>query len=166
LGIFDIMILFKGYKHKGGFVHFRDITTGDIRAIFFPKTFEEKYMYLGCPPYDDEGGIFKAMEPLVIFMDYKAKPSWCPRFVLRFLHVFGMDKSIVRVRNRWMSNLLSVLTQGYRIIDYKTKWEWYDLRISVQGDEQMWFLSDAIEAQFYREGKREDEKENPKIELQ
>jgi hypothetical protein len=77
-----------------------------------------------------------------------------------------MDKSIVRVRNRWMSNLLSVLTQGYRIIDYKTKWEWYDLRISVQGDEQMWFLSDAIEAQFYREGKREDEKENPKIELQ
>lgn len=153
------MILFKGYKHKGGYVHFRDITTDDIRGIFLPKTFEDKYMYLGCPPYDDEGGIFKAMEPLVIFMDYKARPWWCPRFVLRFLHVFGMDKSIVRVRNRWMANLLDRLTKGYRIVDYKTKWEWYDLRISIYGDEQMYNLSDGIEEHYYRIGKAKEEEE-------
>ena len=146
------MILFKGYRHKGGVVHFRNITTTDLRQILFPKDFYEKFMYLGSVPYD-----LKEMEPLVVFMDYKARPWWCPRFVLRFLHVFGMDKSIVRVRSIWMANLLSRLTKGYRILDYKTKWEWYDLRISIQGDDQMWWLSDAIEGHYYREGKRQEE---------
>ncbi len=51
----------------------------DIRAVFFPKDFYEKYQYLGSIPYGN-GDIFKAMEPLVIFMDYKAKPKYCPRW--------------------------------------------------------------------------------------
>lgn len=154
------LVIFKGYKHKGGVVTFRDITLDDIRAVFFPKTFEEKYDYLGSVPYEEASHILEAMEPLIIFMDYKARPWWCPRFVLRFLHLFGMDKSIVRVRNRWMANLLAQLTNGIRITDWKTKWEWYDLRISIQGSEQMWWLSDAIEGHFYREGKRKEEEEN------
>jgi hypothetical protein len=139
----------------------RKITIDDLRAVFFPKTFQEKYDYLGSVPWEDDGGIFKAMEPLVVFMDYKARPWWCPRWVLRFLHLYGMDKSIVRVRNRWMANLLSRLTKGIRMIDWKTKWEWYDLRISIQGTEQMWWLSDAIEGHFYQEGKRKEDEENP-----
>lgn len=154
------MVVFSGYKHEGGFVHFRDITLSDIRAVFFPKNSHEKYSYLGSVPSETEGDFFKAMEPLVIFMDYKARPWWCPRFVLRFLHLFGMDNSLVRVRNRWMSNLLTRLTKGILLYDWKTKWEWYDLRISIHGTDQMWWLADAIEGHFYREGKRKEEEEN------
>jgi hypothetical protein len=89
-------------------------------------------------------------------MDSKAKPWWCPRWFLRFLHLFGSDNSIVRVRNWTLHNLSRRLTKGYLIVDYKTKWQWYDLRISIYGNEQMNWLADAIEARFYREGRRED----------
>jgi len=124
--------------------------------VFFPKNFYEKYKYLGSVPWKEDGDIFKAMEPLVIFMDSKAKPWWCPRWFLRFLHLFGSDNSIVRVRNWTLHNLSRRLTKGYLIVDYKTKWQWYDLRISIHGNEQMNWLSDAIEQTFYRDGRRED----------
>lgn len=147
-------VIFKGKKHK--FIHTRDITLDDIRAVFFPKIFHEKYKYLGSVPWSEESEMFNALEPLVIFMDYKAKPWWCPRWFLRFLHLFGNDNSIVRVRNARMSNLFRKLTKGYSIWDYKTKWTDYDLRISVVGTKQMFDLSDAIEVHFYNEGLRKD----------
>ena len=70
------MILFKGKKYK--YIHTRDIILDDVRAVFFPKNFCEKFRYLGSVAYRESGKIFKAMEPLVIFMDNKAKPWWCP----------------------------------------------------------------------------------------
>ena len=109
---------------KKGYIHTRNITLDDIRAVFFPKSFQEKYRYLGSVPYSEESYIFKAMEPLVIYMDYKAKPKWCPRWVLRFLFLFGSDNSIVRVRNRFLHNLEKRLTGGIMLVDYKTKWDW------------------------------------------
>lgn len=148
------MILFKGKKH--GMIHTMDITLDHIRAVFFPRNFYEKYHYLGSVPYNEGGDIFKAMEPLVIFMDYKARPWWCPRFVLRFLHLFGMDNSIVRVRNRVLAGILVRITKGYLIFDYKTKWHSYDLRISIYGDEQMQDLATSIEDRLYDVGYRED----------
>ena len=141
------MKLFKG-KRKG-VVHTKDITLGDIRAIFFPKNFHEKYGYLGYIPWDEESELFKVIESLIIFMDYKSKPKWCPRFVLRFLHLFGSDNSIVRVRNQR-------LTKGIMMLDYKTKWSDYDLRISIAGDVEMWRLTTAIENKFYEDGYRKD----------
>jgi hypothetical protein len=137
-----------------GMIHTRDITLDDLRAVFFPKDFYEKYQYLGSIPYGD-GDIFKAMEPLVIFMDYKAKPKYCPRWFLRFLQLFGNDNSIVRVRNRRLSNLKRRLTKGIQLTDYKTKWYDYDLRISVYGTDQMQNLSDAIEWKYFNKGRRE-----------
>jgi hypothetical protein len=89
-------------------------------------------------------------------MDYKAKPWWCPRWVLRFLHLFGSDNSIVRVRNRTLHDLSRKLTKGLLITDYKTKWTYYDLRLSIYGNKQMNWLSDAIEQKFYRDGAKED----------
>ena len=154
IDFFKSLFFWKG-RNKG-IIHTRDVKWGDIRAVFFPKSFHEKYQYLGSVPWNEDGIIFRAMEPLVIFMDYKARPWWCPRFVLRFLHLFGDDKSIVRVRNRFLSNLKRKITKGYTLIDYKTKWQWYDLRISVSGTEQMHNLADAIEYKFYNEGRRED----------
>jgi hypothetical protein len=148
------LLFWKG--RKKGMIHTRDIKWDDIRAVFFPKDFYEKYKYLGSVPWKEDGDIFKAMEPLVIFMDHKAKPWWCPRWFLRFLHLFGSDNSIVRVRNRVLSNLLQRITKGYLIFDYKTKWQDYDLRISVYGNSQMQDLSDAIERKFYDDGLRVD----------
>lgn len=148
-------VLFWKGRSKG-VIRTRNITLEDIRIVFFPKTFHEKYSYLGSIPWRDDGDIFKAMEPLVIFMDYKVKPKLCPRWFLRFLNLFGNDNSIVRVRNRKLHNLFNDLTNGYKIVDYKTKWEWYDLRISIYGSPQMHELSDAIEYKFYNSGRRKD----------
>jgi hypothetical protein len=151
---FKSLLFWKG--RKKGMIHTMDIKWDHIRAVFFPKNFYEKYHYLGSVPWNEEGDIFQAMEPLVIFMDSKAKPWWCPRWFLRFLHLFGSDNSIVRVRNWALHNLSRRLTKGYLIVDYKTKWQWYDLRISIYGNEQMNWLADAIEAKFYRDGRRQD----------
>jgi hypothetical protein len=150
---FSQSLLFWKGRSKG-IIHTRDITLDDLRAVFFPKDFYEKYQYLGSIPYGD-GDIFKAMEPLVIFMDYKAKPKYCPRWFLRFLQLFGNDNSIVRVRNRRLSNLKRKLTKGIQLTDYKTKWYDYDLRISVYGTNQMQDLSDAIEYKFFNKGRRQ-----------
>ncbi len=150
------MVIFKGKKAKSGPVHTRDITLDDLRAVFFPKTFNEKYKYLGSVPWNEEGDIFKAMEPLVIFMDHKARPKWCPRWFLRYLHLFGNDNSIVRMRNMRLSNLKSRLTKGIFLTDYKTKWEWYDLRISVSANQQISDLADDIEYSFYKKGYKKD----------
>lgn len=148
------MLFWRG--RKKGMIHTRNITWDDIRAVFFPKNFYEKYHYLGSVPYNELGPIFEAMEPLVIFMDYKAKPKWCPRWFLRFLHLFGDDNSIVRVRNRFLSNLKCKITGHIAMWDYKTKWTDYDLRISVVGSRQVQNLADAIEARYYEVGYRTD----------
>jgi hypothetical protein len=151
---FQSFLFWRG--RKKGMIHTRDITWEDIRKVFFPKDFYEKYQYLGSIPYNEVGPIFEAMEPLVIFMDYKAKPWWCPRWLLRFLHLFGDDNSIIRVRNRFLSNLKHKITGYIMMMDYKTKWQFYDLRISVVGDRQVQNLANAIESRYYEVGYRTD----------
>jgi hypothetical protein len=89
-------------------------------------------------------------------MDYEAKPKWCPRWFLRFLHLFGNDKSIVRVRNFTLHNLYKKLTKGIMIWDYKCKWEWYDLRISISAPKHLQDLASSIESDFYSRGRQED----------
>ena len=148
------MLFWRG--RKKGMIHTRNITWDDIRAVFFPKNFYEKYHYLGSVPYNELGDTFEAMEPLVIFMDHKAKPKWCPRWFLRFLHLFGDDNSIVRVRNRFLSNLKHKITGHIAVMDYKTKWTDYDLRISVVGNRQVQNLANAIESRYYEVGYRTD----------
>jgi len=146
------LLFWKG--RKKGMIHTRDLEWDDIRYIFFPKDFSEKYGYLGSIPR--EYSYNQSMVPLVLAMDYEAKPWWCPRWFLRFLQVFGNDKSIVRVRNRTLSNLHKRLTKGIMFVDYKTKWSWYDLRISVYAPQYIQDLADAIEDYYYRKGYKED----------
>jgi hypothetical protein len=150
------LTIFRGKKAKIGPVHTMNIKLNDLRVVFFPKGFHEKYQYLGAIPWNEDGKLFQAMEPLIIFMDYKARPKWCPRWFLRFLHLFGNDNSIVRVRNFKLHNFSRKLTKGIFMYDYKTKWEWYDLRISVTGNDQIQNLADMIEYDFYKRGQRED----------
>lgn len=137
-------------------VYLQKITLKDIRVIFFPKNFHEKYSYLGSVPYRDEKSMLHA---LTIVMDYEAKPKWCPRWFLRFLYLFGCDNSIIRVRNKHAYHLFMKLTKGIRIWDYKTKWTDYDLRISVSAPEYLDDLSQAIELYTYNEGERKEKEE-------
>jgi len=137
-----------------GMIYTRDITLDDLRYIFFPKDFSETYGYLGSVP--DYKYYDQAMVALVLAMDYEAKPKWCPRWFLRFLHVFGDDKSIVRVRNWTLHNLSSKLTKGISFVDYKTKWQGYDLRISINAPRYLQDLADDIEHGYYSRGKQEE----------
>jgi len=138
-----------------GMIYTRNIELDDIRYIFFPKGFE-KYGYLGTQIWNEKGSYFKALYPLVLALDYEAKPKWCPRWFLRFLHVFGSDKSIVRVRNWTLHNLLRKLTKGIAFIDWKTKWQDYDLRISIYGAKHLQDLAEDIEHGFYSRGRQEE----------
>ena len=143
------MLFWRG--RKKGMIHTRNIELDDFRYIFFPKGFE-KYGYLGTQIWNEDGHYFKALYPLVLALDFEAKPKWCPRWFLRFLDVFGNDKSIVRVRNRKLHNLYYRITKGIRFVDYKTKWSEYDLRISINGPEHLQDLADDIESGFYDRG--------------
>ena len=147
-------ILFWKGRSKG-MIYTRSIKLDDFRYIFFPKGFE-KYGYLGTYLYNKDGDYFNALYPLVLAMDYEAKPKFCPRWFLRFLHVFGSDRSIVRVRNWTLHDLLRKLTKGIGFIDWKTKWEHYDLRISIHGPKHLQDLVDDIEHGFYSRGRQEE----------
>jgi len=138
-----------------GMIHTRSLKLDDLRYIFLPKGFEEKYGYLGTSIYESSH-YFKALYPLVLALDYEAKPKWCPRWFLRFLDVFGNDRSIVRVRNRRLANLHSKLTKGIGFIDWKTKWSDYDLRISVSAPKHLQDLADDIESGVYSRGKQDE----------
>lgn len=147
-------ILFWKGRSKG-MIYTRNIELDDFRYIFFPKGFE-KYGYLGTQIWNEEGDYFKALYPLVLAMDYEAKPKFCPRWFLRFLHVFGSDKSIVRVRNWTLHDLLRNLTKGIAFVDWKTKWHDYDLRISIHAPKHLQNLADDIEYGFYSRGAQEE----------
>ena len=151
---FQSMLFWRG--RKKGIIHTRNIGLDDLRYIFFPKNFADKYGYLGTSVWNEESRYFKALYPLVLALDYEAKPKWCPRWFLRFLHVFGSDKSIVRVRNRRLHNLERKLTKGIAFVDWKTKWSEYDLRISIHGPKHLQDLADDIESGFYNRGRQEE----------
>ena len=138
-----------------GMIYTRNIGLDDFRYIFFPKGFE-KYGYLGTQLWNEDGTYFKALYPLVLAMDYEAKPFWCPRWFLRFLHVFGNDKSIVRVRNRRLHDLHRKLTKGIQFWDWKTKWSNYDLRISISAPKHLQDLAGWIEDGFYSDGRQKE----------
>jgi len=66
------MLFWKG-RNKG-MVYTRNLEWDDLRFIFFPKGFE-RYGYLGTQIWGD-GDYFKALYPLVLALDYKAKPKY------------------------------------------------------------------------------------------
>jgi hypothetical protein len=142
------ILFWKGRKMK--YITTRNLEWSDLRYIFFP-TKGDKYGYLGITFYNDSK-FNKVLLPLVLAMDYEAKPWWCPRWFLRFLHVFGNDKSIVRVRNWKLSNLHQKLTKGIQFWDWKTKWSDYDLRISISAPQHLQDLASWIGDGFYKKG--------------
>jgi hypothetical protein len=151
---FGQSLLFWKGRDKG-MIHTRNLEWSDLRYIFFPKKLE-RYGYLNITFYKEDSDYYRALYPLVLAMDYEAKPFWCPRWFLRFLHVFGNDKSVVRVRNRRLHNLHTRLTKGISFWDWKTKWADYDLRISISAPKHLQDLADDIEHGFYSRGRQEE----------
>ena len=150
---FGQSLLFWRGRSKG-MIHTRNLEWSDLRYIFFPSKLD-KYGYLGITFYS-ENEFTKVLRPLVLAMDYEAKPFWCPRWFLRFLHVFGNDKSIVRVRNRRLHNLHQRLTKGITFYDWKTKWTDYDLRISIVAPKHLQDLAGWIEHGYYSDGRQKE----------
>jgi hypothetical protein len=152
----DIKHFFLFWKGRNkGRIYTRDIKLDDLRYIFFPKGFEEKYGYLGTS-VSEKSHYFNILSPLILAMDYEAKPKLCPRWFLRFLDVFGNDMSIVRVRNFTLYELHRKLTKGIRFIDWKTKWNDYDLRISISAPKHLQDLADDIESGTYSRGRQQE----------
>jgi hypothetical protein len=151
INFFKSLLFWQG--RKKGVIHTMDITFDNVRAVFFPRDFHEKYHYLGSIPWSKNPSMLKS---LVMAMDAEAKPVWCPRWFLRFLHLFGSDNSIVRVRNFFLHNLEKKLTRGIMMWDYKTKWSDYDLRISISAPKHLQDLADAIEDKTYRDGRKSE----------
>ena len=152
----DIKYFFLFWKGRNkGRIYTRDIKLDDLRYIFFPKGFEEKYGYLGTS-VSEKSHYFNILSPLILAMDYEAKPKLCPRWFLRFLDVFGNDMSIVRVRNFTLYELHRKLTKGIRFIDWKTKWNDYDLRISISAPKHLQDLAEDIESGTYSRGRQQE----------
>jgi len=123
------MLFWRG--RKKGMIHTRDISFVDVYRCFVPEPGDE-YTYLGYAYYtvQNDGSLSATQKMLKDFIeevDKVARPKWCPRFVLRLLHLFGSDNSIVRVRNRRLHNLEKRLTKGISITD--TKWKYDSFRI-------------------------------------
>jgi hypothetical protein len=152
----DIKHFFLFWKGRSkGMIFTRDIKLDDLRYIFFPKGFEEKYGYLGTS-VSEKSHYFNILSPLILAMDYEAKPKLCPRWFLRFLDVFGNDMSIVRVRNWFWYDVYNKLTKGIRFVDWKTKWNDYDLRISISAPKHLQDLADDIESGTYSRGRQQE----------
>lgn len=152
----DLKYFFLFWRGRSkGIVYTRNIKLDDLRYIFFPKGFE-RYAYLGTHLWNEEGILFEALYPLILALDHEAKPKWCPRWFLRFTHVFGNDKSIVRVRNWFWHNLHNKLTKCIHFYDWKTKWAHYDLRISISAPKHLQDLADDIEHGFYSRGRQQE----------
>ena len=146
------ILFWRGRKME--YITTRNLEWSDIRYIFFPSKLD-KYGYLGISLYT-KSEFTKVLLPLVLAMDYEAKPWWCPRWFLRFLHVFGNDKSIVRVRNRRLHDLHRKLTKGITFYDWKTKWCDYDLRISIAAPKHLQQWASWIEHGFYSDGRQKE----------
>jgi len=110
---------------------FSVIQFSDVWCCFFPKNEWAYYRYLGCINFLYRKGTqeYFIVKDLVKFIEKKAKPFWCPRFVLRLLHLYGNDNSIVRCRNPILSRWHRMLLGGIYITDMKTNWDSYDVRV-------------------------------------
>lgn len=112
-------------------VTLRPIELKDVWACFFPKDEWEYYRYLGYVSFLYRKGTkeYELIKRLVEFIEKESKSFWCPRFVLRLLHLYGNDNSIVRCRSQRLSRWHRKLLGGIFITDMKTKWDYYDIRV-------------------------------------
>ena len=115
--------------------------TAQFWQCFFPAR-GYKYTYLGYAFYYP-GKIDETLLKMFFKkVDKVARPWWCPKFVLRLLHLYGNDNSIVRVKYWWAHNLFNKITKGVMITDMKWKYDSY--RIYGRFPEEIDDLADIV----------------------
>lgn len=102
---------------------FPPVSFKDVLRCFSNKR-EDKYHYLGISwnIFNKDTDLHDYLEDFIIFVAKKAKPWWCPAFVLNLLHLFANDNSIVRCRDIHLSAAFKYLTGGILITDIKIKY--------------------------------------------
>jgi hypothetical protein len=95
-GLYQLEKKYGSMSSKSQRYRFPPVAFKDI-LLCFSNHREEKYHYLGISwnLFKEGTDLHKYLEDFIKFVAKKAKPWWCPRFVLRFLHLFGDDNSIV-----------------------------------------------------------------------
>lgn len=108
----------KGAKYKFPPVAFKDI------LVCFSNHRDNKYHYLGISwnIFNEGTDLHEYLEDFIMFVAKKAKPWWCPVFVLNLLHLFASDNSIVRCRDMHLAAALRYFTGGLLITDIKIKY--------------------------------------------
>jgi hypothetical protein len=61
LDFLQSLMFWKG--RKKGMIFTRNISLDELRAVFFPKNFYEKYHYLGSVPYREDGKVVQGIVP-------------------------------------------------------------------------------------------------------
>lgn len=125
----------------------------NLYKVFFPSTFKERYRYLGYIPYEDDE-LFNLLLPLILTADFFAKPKWCPRWLLRLVHLLGNGNTVYFINNSLFHKIYKKLTNGVLFLDYKLKWTDYDLRITIYGNDLLQNLANDIEGAFYEKGRK------------
>jgi hypothetical protein len=137
----DIVLVKSKVKGSTAFkVTLQHITIGDVLECFFPIPGSE-YSYLGYSTYDYTFILpgERLLRDFFKEVDRVARPWWCPKFVLHLLNLFGNDRSLVRVRNRFLAGVFFRLTKGIRVTDIK--WKYKTFRIYGNFTEELQTLA-------------------------
>lgn len=108
----------KSARYKFPPVAFRDI------LLCFSNHREDRYKYIGISwnIFKEGTDLHEYLEDFIMFVAKKAKPWWCPTFVLNLLNLFANDNSIVRCRNQHLAFAFRNITGGLLITDIKVKY--------------------------------------------
>lgn len=108
-----------------------------LRRIFFPKNFQEKFSHVG---YSHLGvpGPWKphAMSAIKDIEKLMWPQWWLPMWTKRLIHYLATGWSVVRLNYRFWYNIRERLTKGCIIRDVKDKYA--SIRIYLSGTEEMY----------------------------
>lgn len=138
------------------------VTIGKFLRCFFPG--EHKYHYLGIAyNHYDKGSIEHAIiKDFIEYVDSIARPKYFPKFILRLLHLYGSDNSIARVRNYFLHELKQRILNHITIMDIKTKWDEYDIRIYGHFPDVIYKRIEEVEEKFYQLSLKDSDSINSK----
>ena len=123
IGLYKLEKKFGSMSSKGARYKFPPVAFNDILRCFSNDR-EDKYQYLGISwnIFKESTDLHEYLEDFIMFVAKKAKPWWCPTFVLNLLNLFANDNSIVRCRNQHLASAFRNITGGLLITDIKEKY--------------------------------------------
>lgn len=100
------------------------LTPITIWHTIFPDRYNRwRYMGYAYNLFKEGTEGYEYIDAFFRYVDLKMRPWWCPKTVLRLLHLLGNDNSIIRVRWWWAHSLYRKITKGIFITDVKTKFD-------------------------------------------